>query len=83
MQIFLGIIGIVLAILMVKYREVVGDMLGEPEWSVKIGGIYNLVIIIAALIFFWSIAAITGTQEIFFGPLLFFLPHSSRGIEGM
>ncbi len=83
MNIFLGLIGIVVGALLIKYREMVGEMLGEPAWADKIGGIYNLVILIGIFIFFWGIAALTNTQDILFGPLLFFLPHSSRGIEGI
>lgn len=83
MQIFLGLIGIVAGFLLIKYREAVGDMLGDPQWAGKIGGIYNVVILIGILVFFWGVAAVTGTQDIFFGPVIYFLPHSSRGIQGM
>ena len=42
MEYVLAIGGIIASFFMVKYREYVGDCLGEPEWSTKIGGIYNL-----------------------------------------
>jgi hypothetical protein len=57
-------------------------MLGEPAWATKVGGIYNVIIIIAALIFFWSIAYITGTQDVLFAPIINLFPNSQRGIEG-
>ena len=86
MQIILGLIGIVCSVLLIVYRERVGDMLGEPDWAMKIGGIYNLVVIIGVLLFFWSIAYMTNTQDIFFAPLLNILPHreaaGGTGIPG-
>lgn len=82
MNIILGLIGIAFGFVLVKYRERVGDMLGEPAWATKIGGIYNVIIIIAALIFFWSIAYITGTQDILFAPIINLFPNSQRGVEG-
>lgn len=66
MRYVLSIIGIILAFFMVKKRESLGDMLGDPEWSSGIGGIYNLIVVAALFIFFWSIATITGTTDILF-----------------
>jgi hypothetical protein len=82
----IGIIGLIFASALVKFREQVGEMLGEPEWAEKIGGIYNLVVLIGAVIFFWSIAYMTNTMDIFFAPLMNFLPHhqtaGGTGISG-
>ena len=72
MAIVLGIIGIAISFGMVVYREQIGNLLGEPEWTMKIGGIYNLVIILALLIFFWSIAYMTGTLGVLFAPIISF-----------
>lgn len=58
-----------IAVALIKYRERVGDMLGEAEWMRYVGGVYNFVVIIAIFIFFWSVASLTGTQKIFFAPL--------------
>jgi len=74
MRIILGIIGIACSVALIIYREQVGGMLGEPAWADKIGGIYNLVVIIGVLIFFWSIAYMTNTQDMFFAPLMYILP---------
>lgn len=83
MRIILGLIGIVFASVLIKFREQVGGMLGEPAWADKIGGIYNLVIIIGIIMFFWSISYMTNTQDIFFAPLLHFLPHREPAIGGL
>ena len=39
----------------------------------------DVLIIIGAFIFFWSLAYMTGSLDIFFGPLLNFLPFTNRG----
>lgn len=62
-----------LAIAMIKYRERIGDQLGDQYWMRYVGGVYNFVIIIAVLLFFWAVASITGTEKIFFFPLYFIL----------
>jgi len=82
MRYFLGLLGIIFGFVLIKYREPVGDMLGEPAWASKVGGIYNLVIIVGVIIFFWSIAAITNTEHILFGPILSIFPSSGRPETG-
>lgn len=74
MSYFLPLIGIIGSVFLLKYREKVGEVLGEAAWMQKIGGVYNVVIIIAIFIFFWSIAALTGTTDILFRPLLYLIP---------
>ena len=74
MSIVLGILGIVGAFFLMKYREFIGDSMGEAEWMNYVGGVYNLVIIVALIIFLWSIASITGTTGIFISPILWLLP---------
>ena len=71
---FVAIGGVVASFFLIKYRERVGDMLGESDWAMKVGGIYNVVIIIAIFIFFWSLATLTGTTRILFAPILWFIP---------
>ena len=73
MSIFLGLLGIGFGFLLIKYRERIGDFLGDAYWMRYVGGVYNLVIIIGVLIFFWSVALMTGTQQIFFAPLYWIL----------
>lgn len=78
MRYFLSIIGIIASFFLVKYRERVGEITGEAEWMKKVGGVYNVIVIIAIVIFFWSIATITGTTDIFFKPISYILPFSSN-----
>lgn len=74
----LSIIGIVASFFLVKYRERVGEITGEAEWMKKVGGVYNVIVIVAIVIFFWSLASITGTTNIFFKPISYILPLSSN-----
>jgi uncharacterized membrane protein YiaA len=62
----LATIGILASFTVMRYRERVADMMGEAEWMNKVGGVYNVVVIIGVFIFFWSVAALTGTDMIFF-----------------
>jgi uncharacterized membrane protein len=70
MSTFLSFVGIGLAYVLIRYRERVGDMVGSPDWANKVGGIYNLLILIGIFIFFWSLATLTGTTDILFAPLI-------------
>lgn len=81
---FLSLLGIVAAFFMMKYREKIGDMLGEAEWMQKIGGVYTFIILLALFIFIWSIAALTGTTGVLFAPLRWILPFGTRSpaVEG-
>ena len=74
MKFLLGIIGILFSYAIIRYREVIGNALGEPDWTMKVGGIYNVVIIIGVFGFFWSIAYMTNTADILFWPLVMWLP---------
>lgn len=70
---FLQILGMIAGGLLVKYREKVGEQLGEADWMRYVGGVYNFVIILGIFIFFWSLAALTGTTQIFFYPFYLLL----------
>ena len=59
-----------LCIAMIKYRERIGDTIGEAQWMRYVGGVYNFVILLAVIIFFWAIASLTGTVDILFAPVL-------------
>ncbi len=83
MRIILGILGILFGAVLIKFREQVGDMFGQPSWADKVGGIYNVIVIIGILIFFWSISYMTNTQDIFFAPLFYFLPGRNAGSAGV
>lgn len=77
MRIFFGLCGIVLSFFMIKYRERVGDIMGEAEWMRSVGGIYMIVLGLAIVIFLWSLAAITNTMDILLSPV-FLIPGLSR-----
>lgn len=74
MRYVLSILGMIASLYLLKYREKVGDLIGEADWMNKVGGIYNIVIIFALMLFFWSVAVLTGTTDIFLKPLILLLP---------
>lgn len=78
MSVLLSLLGIAGSVLMLKYRESIGNMLSEADWMSKVGGVYNVVVIAAVFIFFWSLATLTGTTEILFSPLLWLIPGVRR-----
>jgi len=62
---FLALIGIIGPYFMIRQREMLGDMLG---------GHYQLVIVIAVFVFFWSLATLTGTDDMLLKPLMYLIP---------
>ncbi len=74
MTIVFGILGMIFGIILIKYREAVGDMLGSAEWMRYFGGTYMLPIWLGIFIFFYSFAWMTGTLEFFLSPLFWFIP---------
>lgn len=74
MKYLLALFGLLFTFLLIKYRESIGDSLGNQNWMKYVGGVYNLVVIVAVLIFFWSIATLTGTERIFLTPILMLIP---------
>lgn len=74
MRYVFAIVGMIASYFIIKYRESLGNSIGEYEWMSKLGGIYNIVTIAGILIFFWSLAALTGTQDIFLAPILWIMP---------
>lgn len=83
MHYLLSIFGIIGSFFLLKYRERVGDMLGEADWMRKVGGIYMIVIFIGLFIFIWSVAELTGTTDMLFYPLYAILPfpHKTTPVE--
>lgn len=74
MQYVVGIIGLIFGCCIVKWREAVANEFGDPDWANKVGGMYNVVIIIGIFICFWSLAYMTGTINFLFAPILNMLP---------
>ncbi|MDO8649066.1 MAG: hypothetical protein Q7R81_04780 [Candidatus Peregrinibacteria bacterium] len=66
---FLAIVGIVGSIFLIKYRQQMGDIVGEADWMRKVGGVYNFLIICAILLLFFCISVLTNTEDIFLSPL--------------
>lgn len=77
MVIFLGIVGLVCSIALVIYRERAAEMIGAGEWMEYVGGVYNFVVLVAVFLFFFSVAALTGTLDIFLAPIRYLLPTPS------
>jgi hypothetical protein len=82
-RIILGTIGIALSFLLIKYRESVGDSIGDPEWASKVGGIYNVIVLCGIFGFFWSVSYMTNTLDILFAPILWLLPNNNAGNGGV
>lgn len=80
MSSFLSIVGIICSILLIKYRERVAEMTGAGEWMDYLGGVYNVIILTAVFIFFFSVATLTGTVDYFLTPIRFLLPHPAQNI---
>ena len=72
------ILGIVFAFVLMKYRERIGDVFGDPDWMRPVGGIYFVIVYIAIFIIFWSISVLTGTTGILFKPFLWLFPTLGR-----
>lgn len=79
MDIFLGLLSMLAGIAMIKYREPIGDLFGEADWTKYVGGPYNMVILVGIIIFFFSLAKMTGTTGFFLSPLKMLIPFAGRG----
>jgi hypothetical protein len=63
--------GLIGPFFMIRYREAIGDMVGDPKWTHVLGGIYAVVVYLAIIIFFWTVAEMTGSTS----TLFFFLTY--------
>ena len=70
MNFILGFIGIVLSLVMMRKREMIGDMIGDADWMHKVGGNYMIVIYAAIFIFFYSMVLMTGMTSSVWEPIL-------------
>lgn len=70
MRIILGLLGVVLSIVLVVYRERVVHFIGYINWAEEhlgSGGTYSLMVIIALLGFFFSLMYMTNSFDLIFG----------------
>jgi hypothetical protein len=70
MRIFLGLIGCVLAILLIVYRDKVIHFMGPVAWAEKHlggGGTYTLFVLIGILGFIFSLMYMTNSFDLIFG----------------
>lgn len=72
MRILLGLIGIVLSFLLIVYRVQINHFMGGIEWAERKfgpGGSYTVLVIVALLLFFFSLMYMTNSFEVIFGVL--------------
>lgn len=74
MNVLLGTLGLFLSLMMLVRRERVADVIGSAEWMEYVGGVYNFVTIMGIILFFASVAVLTGTIDLFLAPLTWLLP---------
>jgi heme/copper-type cytochrome/quinol oxidase subunit 2 len=78
MEYVLPVIGVLMAFIMIVFRENLGDALGETKWIHDHGGIYTWVVIAAVFIFLWSLASIFGLTHYLFDPFRSILPGKAN-----
>lgn len=72
MQIIGGIIGVILSILLIIYRERVQHFIGNIAWAEQhlgSGGTFTLLLLLGVLGFFVSLMIMTDTVDMIFGSL--------------
>lgn len=80
---FKGILAIIGAFLLMKYRERVVATTGKFAWCEKYlgyGGTYRFMVILAVILFLWGVATITGTTDVFLSPLKRVLLPGGAGV---
>ena len=71
MRIILGLIGIVLSFVLIVYRVQINHFIGGIDWAERKlgpGGSYAAMVIIAILLFFFSLMYMTNSFGAIFGP---------------
>jgi len=74
--VFKALLAIVGSFVLVKYRVRIVGTTGKFAWCEKYlgdGGTYRFVVIFAIILFFWGVAKLTGTDDVFMSPLTNFL----------
>ena len=72
MKMFLGLIGILLSYVIIRYRKQVVDFTGKFAWAERylgMGGTYNALVLLAIGLFLFSILYMTGNMDFVFGGL--------------
>jgi hypothetical protein len=70
MQIFGGLIGVILSLLLIIYRVRVKHFLGEIGWAERYfgpGGTFTALLLIGLIGFFLSLMVMTGTLDLLLG----------------
>ena len=79
---FKGILAIIGAFFLIRYRERVVATTGKFAWAEKYlgtGGTYRVMVILAVIFFFWGVATITGTTDFLLSPLRLIFPSGQGG----
>ena len=70
MRIVLGLIGIVLSFLLIIYRVPIKGFFGQIRWAEEklgSGGTYTLMVLVALLMFIFSLMYMTNSFDLIFG----------------
>jgi hypothetical protein len=68
MHILYGLLGMIAAFAIIKYRGALVDMVGRFDWAEKyLGSTYNAIVLIGVLTFFISFLFFLGEEDILFG----------------
>ena len=82
---FKALLAIAGSFFLIKYRTRVVGVTGKFAWCEKFlgdGGTYRFVLIFAILLFFWGVAKLTGTEDVFMSPLTNFFNLGRSGGGG-
>ena len=80
-----GLLAIAASFFLIKYRERVVAFTGKFAWAEQylgMGGTYNLMVIIAVVLFLWGVASITGTTDVLLAPLRMLFPGVAQPTGG-
>lgn len=77
MKYIFAIMGLFLSFGIIKWREDLGNSMGNMTWMRYFGGPYVFMVLVGVIMFFWSLATITGTEDIFLAPIIFLVPGLS------
>ena len=67
MNVIYGLLGLGFSYLLVKYRRYIGDAMGNMQWTKWVGGIYNVIVIVAVIVAIFSLLFMFGLEESLFG----------------